>query len=482
MRAPGLCPTREADGAERLVQSRFRAEVRIDRAGGSVAGKGRAGRRPRTGPLFLAAVLVLFVAAVVRFVASAPALSAPAATAGPSTLDERIARLEARTAGGSPDVETWRDLGVAYIRQAAITGDPAYYALAERALDDADAIDPDAPGTVLARGELALGLHDFRRALELGRRAMGMLPKNAIALGIVVDAEVELGRYEDAAATAQEMLDVDPGLPALARASYLRQLHGDLDGALAAMQQAEIAASGQPLESAIVAALVGDLTMLTGDVDAAEGAYRRALRSTPGLPAAEIGLARVQAARGELDAAIASLDQLVADTPAPAALLLLGELRERAGRTEAAGDTWELLGAIVELQRSADQIVDLELALFEADHGDPDRAIELARRADAVRPDNVFVADAMAWSLHRAGRSDEALPYARRAMRLGSADPSVVAHAALVHAATGDEAAARARLGQLFAMAPWSSFGLLPEIRALADDLRVDAPPGWRSP
>ena len=62
--------------------------------------------------------------------------------------------------------------------------------------------------------------------------------------GVVVDASNELGRYDEAAEATQHMVDVRPNLASLSRVSYARELHGDLDGAIAAMSQAVTAAAG----------------------------------------------------------------------------------------------------------------------------------------------------------------------------------------------------------------------------------------------
>ena len=61
---------------------------------------------------------------------------------------------------------------------------------------------------------------------------------------MLVDANIELGRYDDAAADLQKLLDRKPGVAALSRVSYLRELHGDVDGALSALRDAQNAASG----------------------------------------------------------------------------------------------------------------------------------------------------------------------------------------------------------------------------------------------
>lgn len=424
--------------------------------------------------------LVLFVVATGGWFSTGS--SQPAASPAASRTSGNTERLEARTASSPDDLAAWQQLGVAYVTQAAATGDPSYYDLADRALDRAEQLEPGAPVTVVARGNLALALHRFDEALELGRRAHELLPSNPDALGVVVDAQVELGRYEEAAKTTQAMLDVDPGLPALARTSYLRQLHGDLDGALAAMQQAETAGAGLPFETATVTALVGDLAVLRGDLDAAAGAYRRALQTSPDAVLARVGLARIRAIQGDVDGAISDLEELTAAAPHPAALLLLLDLQEHAGRGDEAGRTEELVRAIVALQRNASQTVALELALFEADHGDPAEAVRLAEAAYAARPDNVYAADALAWALYRNGEVDEAVGLAERSLRLDTADPVLRFHGAAVHAAAGNEVRARELLASAIERQPWFSFGLIEEARRLAEELELAAPDAWSAP
>lgn len=441
--------------------------------------------RPR-GPLVavtaLAGLVVFLVATGGWFSSPSSQPATSPAVSATSGIAERVQALEARTGSSPDDLAAWQQLGVAYVAQASATGDPSYYELADRALDEAEQLDRTAPATVVARGNLALALHRFDEALAHGRRAQELLPSNPGALGVVVDAQVELGHYEDAAETTQAMLDVDPGLPALARASYLRQLHGDLDGALAAMQQAQTAGAGLPFETATITALVGDLAVLSGELDAAAGAYRRALQTSPGTVPARVGLARIRAMRGDVDGAIGDLEELTTATPHPAALLLLIDLQEHAGRRDGAARTEDLIRAIVTLQRDASQTVDLELALFEADHGEPAEAVRLARAAHAARPGNVYAADALAWALYRNGEVEEAIGLAERSLRLGTADPVLRFHGAAVLAAGGNGARPRELLAGIIDQQPWFSFGLIDEARSLADELGLDAPDVWDAP
>jgi len=426
--------------------------------------------------------------AVGRFVAVGPAAPpAPAVVpADPSPADadadagaDAVAELTRRTQAAPEDARAWRDLGLAATDEAIAAGDPALYELAGRAFERATALAPDDPDTLAGRGKLALSLHRFAEAEALGRQAVAARPASPGALGVLVDAQVELGRYDQAAVTLQRLLDVRPDLAALSRAAYLRELTGDLDGAAVALLQAENA-GGAPRDVATVAALRGDLALRRGDLDEAAAAYARALAADPGSLGGALGRARVAAARGDLDGAVSAAADLAARRPVPAALILHADLLRAAGRDAEASDADAVVRAGTRLQQAAGQVVDLELARFEADRGDdPQSALALARRAHAARPDNVFAAAGLGWALHRAGSPGEAADLTRQALRLGGAGAGEQARAALVLDAAGDEPAARTAARAALAESPADALAVAPELLALAERLGVDVPGAW---
>lgn len=388
-----------------------------------------------------------------------------------------LASLEDAVEARPDDATAWRSLGSAYVTQALQSSDPAFYSLAERAFDRATELAPDDPTILVGRGVLQLSLHRFAEAEELGQAATRALPGNADALGVLVDAQVELGRYDEAAETLQTMLDSRPGLPALARTSYQRELRGDLAGAEDAMRAAVVAGSPDTFDLASVTALLGDLQRTRGDLDGALASYEDALRLSPDLLAADLGRAHVLAAKGDVDSALRLVSAVVERFPAPSALFLLADLQHAAGDEQGEQDTIELVRVTSQLQEEAGQVVDLELALFEADVADdPASAVELATAAHQARPDNVFAADALAWALHRAGDSAAALPFAEQATRLGTADPSLRYHAAEVFAAVGDDARAVEHLQAALTAGPSFSVRHEDAVAALARRLGVALP------
>jgi tetratricopeptide (TPR) repeat protein len=115
--------------------------------------------------------------------------------------------------------------------------------------------------------------------------------------------------------------------------------------------------------------------------------------------------------------------------------------------------TLELVRAGQRLQAAAGVNTDAELAIFEADYGDPARAVKLARAAWGNAP-SVRSADALGWALTRAGRAREGLRYARRALRLGSRDASFLYHAGMSARAAGRKAEAQPFLRDALAADP----------------------------
>ena len=124
-------------------------------------------------------------------------------------------------------------------------------------------------------------------------------------------------------------------------------------------------------------------------------------------------------------------------------MIALGEAELAAGRRAAARQDFALVRRRAAAARSTSGVnTDTELAVFEANHGSPARAVALARRAWAAAP-SVRSADALGWALTRAGRPREGLRWAQRALRLGSRDPLFLYHAGIARAAAGRPGLAR---------------------------------------
>jgi tetratricopeptide (TPR) repeat protein len=395
-----------------------------------------------------------------------PGSSAPATS---PTVAE-IARLEALTSSDPTDADAHRDLGFALLQRVRETADPSLYAPAAAAFETARRLAPDDALVLAGIGGLQLGKHQFGEALETCRGAVALSPHLAAARAVVVDALIELGRYEEADAAAAEMLAVRADLSTLARASYVAELHGKLDVALRAMQGAAATPGLAPENVAYVDALLGNLLVYSGDRAGAATAYARALALVPAHAPSLSGQGRLAVGSGDLDTAIALFQRAADVLPLPEYVIALAEAQAAAGMAAAAERTVKLARAEIGLLQASGVVVDVELALFEADHGDPAAALALAEKGYAATP-TVRAADAMAWALHRLGRDGEAAARSDEALRLGSRDPLLRYHAGAIAAALGETRSARRDLEMALATDPGFSATGAAEARRILDSL-----------
>jgi tetratricopeptide (TPR) repeat protein len=361
--------------------------------------------------------------------------------------------------------------GASALQRARETADPAAYAQAETAFRSVLAVEPENVAALIGLGSLSLSRHEFAEALAIGRRTERLNPSSASALGVIGDAETELGRYDQALASVQRMVDLRPDLASYSRVSYQRELHGDLSGAIAAMQLAVDAAGPATENTEYVRVQLGNLQLATGDLAAARETYLQSLARLPDYHLALAGLARVAAAEGHLPASIELYQRAKARLPLPEIVIGLGETLEAAGRSAAAADEYALAEAMQRLNASYGMRVDLELAGFFADHGDAATALRLARRAHIERP-TIYAADTLAWALYSSGQPRAAMPYVREALRLGTQNSRLLYHAGTIEAAIGRQGAARAHLSAALALNPAFSPLDAPRATALLQALR----------
>src|SRR4029079_19494905 len=177
-------------------------------------------------------------------------------------------------------------------------------------------------------------------------------PSTARGYGVVGDALVELGRYREAFSTFNTMVSLKPSLASYARVSYARELLGDVRGAAAAMQLAIGAAVAQPEALAWSDTQLGKLYWSHGKLRLAERQYRRALQVRPGYLYALDALAQVQAARGNLQPAVALEQRAVDGIPLPQFVGALGDEYLLLGERGEARRQYALIGAIQRLLRA----------------------------------------------------------------------------------------------------------------------------------
>jgi tetratricopeptide (TPR) repeat protein len=367
-----------------------------------------------------------------------PAGSAAALAASIATAQRRLARVPG-------DWATWAELGVAYVQQARLTADPSYYPKAEGSVRRSFEVHPkDNFLALIGQGALAAARHDFPAALAAGRAATAIDGYSAAAYGVITDALIELGRYDEAWVAVQRMVDLRPDTGSLARASYAAELRGDVPRARQLLTDA-LQLAPTPVDAGFACYYLGELAWNNNDLTAAAGWYDEGLRRAPEYLPLLSGRARVAAARGRYAVAIADYRTLVARQPQPSYLIEYGDLLASRGDRAGAAAQYGVVRTEEKLFAAQGVNVDLELALFDADHGQPARALAEANAEYAIRKP-VAVEDALAWALHAAGRDAAALPHARAAVRLGTHSATFRYHLGMIESALDDIPTARADL------------------------------------
>ncbi|HEU0114132.1 MAG TPA: tetratricopeptide repeat protein, partial [Thermomicrobiales bacterium] len=282
---------------------------------------------------------------------------APAQAA--SRLDAQILALQATLRDDGNNGRAATLLGDAYLQKARETADPSYYPKAEQLFQHALAIDGQDFEAMVGLGTLALARHQFADGLQWGEQARAIDPYHAPALGVVADAQVELGRYDEAVRTIQAMVDLRPDLASYTRVSYIRELLGDRAGALAAMTEAATAGAGSAENVAWTQAQLGNVRFDGGDLAGAARAYDAALAALPGYPYALAGQAKIAAARGDLTSAADLYGQAVRAMPIPEFVIAYGDVLTAAGRTAEADRQYALVAAIQQIYAANGVDVDL---------------------------------------------------------------------------------------------------------------------------
>ena len=216
---------------------------------------------------------------------------------------------------------------------------------------------------------------------------------------------------------------------------------------------------------------LGNLYFNRGDVANAEMVYRQALQMNPNYAYAQAGLARVQAARSDLKTAIATYNSVVKRLPLADMVILLGEWYQATGNQTAAKQQYDLVNVIQQLNASAGMNVDLELALFNANHGDKALAEKQARTVYGYRQ-TTLAADTVAWALYQNGKYAEAKTYSDKALKLGARDAMLHFHAVMIAAALKDSAKAREQLNLALTINPNFSVLYAPMAQATLKELR----------
>jgi len=347
------------------------------------------------------------------------------------------------------DWSAWSNLGALYTSQARLTADPSYYTKADGAFAMSLKVRPkDNASALTGKATLAASRHEFSDALTLTLASQKLL-------GVMFDSLGELGRYPEAFAVLQRMVDLKPGVASYARVSYAYELRGDNVGAQFALSRA-LETAQSPADTAFCRQFLGELAFNSGDLATAQRYFTQGLSDDPAYVPLLAGRARVEAARGQTKDALRDWAEVTNRLPQTTYLIEYADLLAALGRNNEAKVQYAIVDATAKLFRARGANVDLELSLFDADHARGAEAVATAK-AEEARRQSIQVEDAYAWSLHAVGQDKAALVHAKAAAHLGIRNALFFYHRGIIEKSLGQRTAAIASLTQALKINPYFS-------------------------
>jgi tetratricopeptide (TPR) repeat protein len=356
-----------------------------------------------------------------------------------------IQNLLANIEANPQDYKSMLALAQAYIQESRVTGDHAYYDKA--ALEVLNAVIENEPKNFEAlccKATVLLSQHHFAEGLEVAKAALPINPDNAFIYGIMCDANVELGKYEEAVKMADKMISIRPDNRSYARVSYLREIYGDMPGAIQAMKLA-VSAGYPGLEQTVwTRTILAHLYENIGSIDSAENQYDIALQERPDYAFAIAGLGRMAKDKGNYKEAIANYEEargMISEYSFSDELTDLYRLNNEPGKaTKNAEEVIEMLSPAsdVEGESGHGHYADKELAYAYLKINDNENALKHALIEYDRRPDNIDVCETVAWVKYKKGEFAEANKMIDRALRTHSKNPVLLCRAGLIKIKAGE--------------------------------------------
>jgi tetratricopeptide (TPR) repeat protein len=236
------------------------------------------------------------------FLIATSVLLGKAETQQGTPAEQRIAAARQQVASDPKKPEAYNNLALAFISRAHETESPDYDRQAADAIAAGLGLAPQDFQLRKARVALLLDQHEFARAREEARDLNLHNPDDATVHGYFARAYIGLGNYQEAEASAQWMLNLQPfNVPGLLIAADLREHYGDPEGALEVLDRAYAETSpSETGELASIANRIAAIEIGMGKLDSASQMLQRADELFPGYPETLKNRARVGVGSTEL--------------------------------------------------------------------------------------------------------------------------------------------------------------------------------------
>ncbi|MBK9733374.1 MAG: transposase [Chitinophagaceae bacterium] len=429
-------------------------------------------------------ILIVFVGLIVAFRQEEPDVLPLKNRIGGTSMGKEWVNTKAAIEGllekvrkNPEDAKSKIQLAQAYIQEARVTGDYNYYdAACIKLLNSVIKKEANNYEALATLATVYLSQHHFQQGLDIGKEAQRINPHAAFVYGVLTDGYVELGKYDSAVYMADSMCGIRPDLRSYSRVSYLREIYGDIPGAIEVMKMAVDAGLPGMEQTEWVRLYLGRLYEITGKIDTAEMYYKAANSLRPNYAYGLAALGRIEQAKKNYPQAITYFEQaasLVKDYSFGDELMDLYRLTGQTAKADSMGE--EVIKLLSLHANSNDEegdaghYADKELAYVYLKTGDNDAALKHAQAEYKRRPDNIEVNEMMAWVYYQRGEFKECVPFIEKAMRTGSKNPVLLCRAGLIYCKNNQAEKGTALIQLALATNPYLTEDLAQQAKMIID-------------
>ena len=372
-----------------------------------------------------------------------PRKTSLAYTAEWATVKNNASVLSGKIKNNTADIKSMIALAALYIQEGRTTGNFKYYnAAATKLVNDVLVKDEKSFEGLTFKATILLSQHQFEEANKIAEQVRQLYPQNAYVYGLIVDANVELGNYEMALKAADTMISIRPDIRSYSRIAYLREIHGDIQGAIEAMTLAVDAGSPGDENTEWCRVQLGKLYKQIGKMKEAEMNYTIAEENRENYPHALAGLASIAAQEKKYIKALAlytKADSLIPDHTYKEGMAEVYNLMNEPAKAKSIAD--DILTYMKQFKgdigKEMGQNEDHEMAHAYMGVGNYDKALEYALAEYKRRPANIEVNETVAIIYYKLGDYEKALAYLERALMTNCKNPELLCHAGLIYAKAG---------------------------------------------
>lgn len=329
------------------------------------------------------------------------------------------------------NLDSYLKLTEVFILEARVTGEHGHYypgalQIIEELLNRKELSEDILFQALSLKSSVLLSQHDFENALICSNKAIAINPYNAQIFGTLTDALVELGEYEKAVQTADKMVNIRPDLRSYARISYLREIHGDVDGAIDAMKKAVKAGYPGLEQSAWTRFTLGNIYNTYGKLNEAQKEYQMTLAERENYPFAIGALANIEFQKENYEETEVLLKQAINIIPEFSFNVQLAELYKKTNRTtefnKTIADIFEMLQDDIDSGHNMNlEYADIHLRLTE----NYQKALDFTLEEYNKRPKNIDVNKMLSQIYFEMGNDEKSKIHFEKANRTNSKDPKL---------------------------------------------------------